>query len=78
MLSAIVQMHSSFPPPVTALRTFFFTISAKEVFRSLFDWPFFIAVTLSVFVRWGAERVNGTVSIVRVPHLHAIILKGGR
>ncbi|KJA24873.1 hypothetical protein HYPSUDRAFT_135640, partial [Hypholoma sublateritium FD-334 SS-4] len=67
LLSTIVQMRSSFPPPPppgagdgVADTNLFSTIPAYEVFGSLFDWTFLIAAALSVFVRWGAERVNGT------------------
>lgn len=70
LLSTIVQMRSSFPPPPppgagdgVADTNLFSTIPAYEVFGSLFDWTFLIAAALSVFVRWGAERVNGTGNI---------------
>jgi hypothetical protein len=58
-------MRSSFPPPLPsgdsgdAEKNLFSTIPAYEVFGSLFDWSFLIAAGVSVFVRWGASRVNG-------------------
>ncbi|KAF8170773.1 G protein-coupled receptor 89 [Pholiota molesta] len=74
MLSTIVQMRSSFPPPppsipvgssesVADTTNLFSTIPAYEVFGSLFDWSFLLAAGASVFVRWGAEKVNGTGNI---------------
>ncbi|KAF8900147.1 Abscisic acid G-protein coupled receptor-domain-containing protein [Gymnopilus junonius] len=61
MLSTLVQMRSSFPPPTIDVdENLFSTIPAYEVFGSLFDWSFLLAAGASVFVRWGAERVNGT------------------
>ncbi|KDR78231.1 hypothetical protein GALMADRAFT_65417 [Galerina marginata CBS 339.88] len=69
MLSTLVQMRSSFPPPPPttpggsadqkADQNLFSTIPAYEVFGALFDWSFLISAAVSVFVRWGAERVNG-------------------
>lgn len=67
-------MRSSFPPPppsipvggsesVADTTNLFSTIPAYEVFGSLFDWSFLLAAGASVFVRWGAERVNGTGNI---------------
>jgi len=58
-------MRSSFPPLLPpgdgadAEKNLFSTIPAYEVFGSLFDWSFLIAAGASVFVRWGASRVNG-------------------
>ncbi|KAF9472678.1 G protein-coupled receptor 89 [Pholiota conissans] len=73
MLSTIVQMRSSFPPPppsdlgdiegISDTTNLFSTIPEYEVFGSLFDWSFLLAAGASVFVRWGAERVNGTGNI---------------
>lgn len=67
MLSTIVQMRSSFPPPPPspgdlddAAKNLFSTIPAYEVFGSLFDWSFLLAAGASLVVRWGAERVNGS------------------
>jgi len=65
LLSTLVQMWSSFPPPLpsgddgNAEKNLFSTIPAYEVFGSLFDWSFLIAAGLSAVVRWGASRVNG-------------------
>ncbi|PPQ71403.1 hypothetical protein CVT26_011118 [Gymnopilus dilepis] len=60
MLSTIVQMRSSFPPPTSDIdQNLFATIPAYEVFGSLFDWSFLLAAGASIFVRWGHERVNG-------------------
>jgi len=60
-------MRSSFPPPPpspeegadTPTTNLFTTLPAFEVFGSLFDWSFLIAAGASLFVRWGAARVNG-------------------
>jgi len=66
LLSTLVQMRSSFPPPLpsgddgNAEKNLFSTIPAYEVFGSLFDWSFLIAAGVSAFVRWGASRVNGS------------------
>ncbi|KIK02881.1 hypothetical protein K443DRAFT_96034 [Laccaria amethystina LaAM-08-1] len=65
LLSTVVQMRSSFPPPPTkpdadlAVKNLFSTIPEYEVFGSLFDWSFLASFVASAFVRWGAERVNG-------------------
>ncbi|KAJ3516331.1 hypothetical protein NLJ89_g1183 [Agrocybe chaxingu] len=65
LLSTLVQMRSSFPPPpegggeAEAGANLFSTIPTYEVFGSLFDWSFLAAAGVSVVVRWGAERVNG-------------------
>ncbi|PPQ85760.1 hypothetical protein CVT25_003078 [Psilocybe cyanescens] len=75
MLSTLVQMRSSFPPPPsppsdgsgsggggadgTTPENLFSTIPQYELFGALFDWSFLVAAGVSVFVRWGAERVNG-------------------
>jgi Kef-type K+ transport system membrane component KefB len=66
LLSTLVQMRSSFPPPLpsgddgNAEKNLFSTIPAYEVFGSLFDWSFLMAAGVSAFVRWGASRVNGS------------------
>jgi len=57
-------MRASFPPPPStspeAERTnLFSTIPAYEVFGSLFDGSFLLAVAVSIFIRWGVERVAG-------------------
>uniref|UniRef100_A0A8H7XX95 Golgi pH regulator n=1 Tax=Psilocybe cubensis TaxID=181762 RepID=A0A8H7XX95_PSICU len=70
LLSTLVQMRSSFPPPPpppshpssstdAAPENLFSTIPQYELFGALFDWSFLVAAGASVFVRWGAERVNG-------------------
>ncbi|TFK36129.1 hypothetical protein BDQ12DRAFT_756357 [Crucibulum laeve] len=71
LLSTIVQLRSSFPPsspsPTAPIdvdadegsTNLFTTIPEYQVFGSLFDWSFLIAASVSAFVRWGAERVNG-------------------
>jgi len=70
LLSTLVQMRSSFPPPPPSTgegtdpasstnTNLFSTIPAYEVFGSLFDWSFLIAAGASLVIRWGAARVNG-------------------
>ncbi|KIL64585.1 hypothetical protein M378DRAFT_186676 [Amanita muscaria Koide BX008] len=64
LLSTIVQMRSSFPPPPKSpndnaeVVNLFSTIPPYEVFGSLFDWSFLIAAISSTVVRWGAQKVN--------------------
>ncbi|KAF9529867.1 Abscisic acid G-protein coupled receptor-domain-containing protein [Crepidotus variabilis] len=74
MLSTLVQMRASFPPPPPALgldsdglsnvdssapTNLFDTLPVYEVFGSLFDWAFLLAAGISVVLRWGAEKVTG-------------------
>ncbi|PFH50378.1 hypothetical protein AMATHDRAFT_61214 [Amanita thiersii Skay4041] len=66
LLSTLVQMRASFPPPPklpdgndnTEAINLFSTIPAYEVFGSLFDWSFLLAAGVSAFVRWGAQKMN--------------------
>jgi len=71
LLSTIVQMRASFPPPSlsstiesssssipTTITNLFSTIPAYEVFGSLFDWTFLISAGVSLlynYVRWGVQ-----------------------
>ncbi|KZP33174.1 G protein-coupled receptor 89 [Athelia psychrophila] len=65
LLSTIVQLRTSFPPPATrpdlepAEVNLFSTIPEYELFGSLFDVSFLVAAGLSAVVRWTGERVNG-------------------
>ncbi|KAJ7258067.1 Abscisic acid G-protein coupled receptor-domain-containing protein [Mycena haematopus] len=67
LLSTIVQLRSSFPPPSSlpsstdesSPTNLFSTIPEFQVFGSLFDWAFFISATGSFAVRWAANKVNG-------------------
>ncbi|KAF5310484.1 hypothetical protein D9611_012321 [Ephemerocybe angulata] len=61
LLSTIIQMRSSFPPPPSAsdIVNLFSTVPEYEVFGSLFDWTFLLTATASAVVRWGAKKVNG-------------------
>ncbi|KAF7373791.1 G protein-coupled receptor 89 [Mycena sanguinolenta] len=74
LLSTIVQLRSSFPPPPSsslpsspsstddpspAPTNLFTTIPEFQVFGSLFDWAFFMSATGSFAVRWVANKVNG-------------------
>ncbi|KAF9497388.1 hypothetical protein BDN71DRAFT_1444856 [Pleurotus eryngii] len=64
MLSTIVQLRSTFPPPPTDSDTseeaqnLFSLIPKYEVFGSLFDWSFVIAAAATSVVRWGAEKMG--------------------
>lgn len=63
LLSTVVQMRSSFPPPPKSPSdedaiNLFSTIPPYEVFGSLFDWSFLIVATASAVVRWGAQKMN--------------------
>ncbi|KAJ7819246.1 G protein-coupled receptor 89 [Mycena leptocephala] len=74
LLSTIVQLRASFPPPPPAPFSpssysssigepapinLFSTIPEFQVFGSLFDWTFLISASGSLFVRWAANKVNG-------------------
>ncbi|KAF7967421.1 hypothetical protein HWV62_34401 [Athelia sp. TMB] len=65
LLSTIVQLRTSFPPPPTrpdldpAEANLFSTIPEYELFGSLFDGSFLIAAGFSAVARWTGERVNG-------------------
>jgi hypothetical protein len=70
LLSTIVQLRTSFPPPSPNVSdskveaeapttNLFSTVPAFEVFGSLFDWSFLLAAGGTAFVRWSRERVNG-------------------
>ncbi|KIM82005.1 hypothetical protein PILCRDRAFT_97557 [Piloderma croceum F 1598] len=65
LLSTIVQLRTSFPPPPTrpdldaAEINLFSTIPEYQLFGSLFDISFLVAAGLSTFGRWAGERVNG-------------------
>ncbi|KDQ23952.1 hypothetical protein PLEOSDRAFT_1114178 [Pleurotus ostreatus PC15] len=64
MLSTIVQLRSTFPPPPTDSKTseeaqnLFSLIPKYEVFGSLFDWSFVVAAGATLVVRWGAEKMG--------------------
>ncbi|KAF8346552.1 G protein-coupled receptor 89 [Amanita rubescens] len=63
LLSTVVQMRSSFPPPPKPpgdedVVNLFSTIPPYEVFGSLFDWSFLIVAITSAAVRWGAQKMN--------------------
>jgi hypothetical protein len=63
LLSTVVQMRSSFPPPPKPpgdedVVNLFSTIPPYEVFGSLFDWSFLIVAIASAAVRWGAQKMN--------------------
>lgn len=65
LLSTIVQLRTSFPPPPTrpdidpADVNLFSTIPEYQLFGSLFDLSFLAAAALTAFGRWTAERMNG-------------------
>ncbi|KAG5650008.1 hypothetical protein H0H81_001086 [Sphagnurus paluster] len=59
LLSTIVQLRSSFPPPPDSVVNLLSTIPQFEVFGALFDWAFLLAAGAAAFYRWGNERVNG-------------------
>ncbi|KAF8154275.1 Abscisic acid G-protein coupled receptor-domain-containing protein [Crassisporium funariophilum] len=67
LLSTIVQMRASFPPPLSHNLpdddgssadpvNLFSTIPAYEVFGSLFDWSFLLSAGASAFMRWGGSK----------------------
>ncbi len=64
MLSTIVQLRSTFPPPPTDSNTsdeapnLFSLIPKYEVFGSLFDWSFVVAAGATLVIRWGAEKMS--------------------
>lgn len=66
LLSTVVQMRSSFPPPPASsgdlpsdpVVNLFSTIPEYELFGSLFDWAFLLTAAASAFLRWGAEKMN--------------------
>ncbi|TEB33962.1 G protein-coupled receptor 89 [Coprinellus micaceus] len=66
LLSTIIQMRSSFPPPPStpdqqdAVVNLFSTVPEYEVFGSLFDWTFLLASAASAFVFWFAKKVTGS------------------
>lgn len=65
LLSTIVQLRTSFPPPPTRPEldsseiNLFSTMPEYELFGSLFDGSFLIAAGLSALGRWAGETVNG-------------------
>ncbi|PPQ77630.1 hypothetical protein CVT24_005454 [Panaeolus cyanescens] len=69
LLSTLVQMRASFPPPPSPATpdgnpssvpiNLFSTIPAYEVFGSVFDWSFLISAVVTGGVKWMHERVNG-------------------
>ena len=65
ILSTIVQLRTSFPPPPPrpdvdpADVNLFSTIPEYQLFGFLFDMSFLVAAGLTAFGRWMAERVNG-------------------
>jgi len=70
LLSTIVQLRASFPPPPfspsatsstgePSPTNLFSTIPEFQVFGSLFDWAFLISASGSLAVRWAANKVNG-------------------
>lgn len=68
LLSTIVQLRTSFPPPPIPpesvdeednIKNLFSTIPQFEVFGSLFNWSLLIAAGASGFARWAADKVNG-------------------
>ncbi|KAF8064353.1 G protein-coupled receptor 89 [Lyophyllum atratum] len=63
LLSTVVQLRNSFPPPADADVNLFSTIPEFEVFGALFDWAFLLAAGAYTVIRWGHERVNGVEDI---------------
>ncbi|KAG6838376.1 hypothetical protein C0991_012192, partial [Blastosporella zonata] len=59
LLSTIVQLRNSFPPPPDAEINLFSTIPQFELFGAVFDWSVLVSAGVSAFVRWGNEKVNG-------------------
>ncbi|KAJ3893103.1 G protein-coupled receptor 89, partial [Lentinula edodes] len=57
LLSTIVQLRASFPPPAEPTNLFT-TIPPFEVFGSLFDGAFLLAATLSILVRWMGNKIG--------------------
>jgi Abscisic acid G-protein coupled receptor len=62
LLSTLIQLRSSFPPPAhTSLgETLFSSLPEFEVFGRLFDVCFLVSVTVSGVVRWVSRQLNGT------------------
>ncbi|KAJ7590676.1 G protein-coupled receptor 89 [Mycena floridula] len=68
LLSTIVQLRNTFPPPeiipespdLATTANLFSTIPEFEVFGSLFNWTFLLAAAATVFIRWAAEKVDGS------------------
>jgi Abscisic acid G-protein coupled receptor len=62
LLSTVVQMRASFPPPASQgedpVVNLFSTIPEYELFGSLFDWAFLLTAVASAVLRWGAEKVS--------------------
>ncbi|TFK19653.1 hypothetical protein FA15DRAFT_674243 [Coprinopsis marcescibilis] len=65
LLSTVVQMRSSFPPPPEPTDgsqenavNLFSTIPEYELFGSLFDWTFLLAAFMYALLRWAAEKMN--------------------
>ncbi|KAH6912215.1 G protein-coupled receptor 89 [Coprinopsis sp. MPI-PUGE-AT-0042] len=65
LLSTVVQMRASFPPPTAGddssndpVVNLFSTIPEYELFGSLFDWAFLLTAAASAALRWGAEKVS--------------------
>ncbi|KAJ7038865.1 G protein-coupled receptor 89 [Mycena alexandri] len=74
LLSIIVQLRASFPPPPPAPFSpssfssstgspdpvnLFATIPDFTAFNSLFDWAFFLSASASIIVRWAANKITG-------------------
>ena len=74
LLSTVVQMRASFPPPPSVITAFvdsssmhttttmtnlFSTIPAYEVFGSLFDWTFLISAGASLLIKYVLWGVQG-------------------
>ncbi|KAF9519369.1 hypothetical protein BS47DRAFT_28088 [Hydnum rufescens UP504] len=62
LLSTLIQLRSSFPPPAhtTVGETLFSSLPEFEVFGRLFDVCFLVSVTVSGVVRWVSRQLNGT------------------
>ncbi|KAI0087512.1 Abscisic acid G-protein coupled receptor-domain-containing protein [Irpex rosettiformis] len=68
LLSTLVQLRTSFPPPLQThpdtmpdigVVNLFSTLPEYQVFGTVFDSSFLIAATLTAFVRWFSERIGG-------------------
>ncbi len=67
LLSTLIQLRTSFPPPPARPDTtpddgtvnLFSTLPEYQMFGSLFDGSFLIAAFLTLVVFWFDERING-------------------
>ena len=66
LLSTLVQLRTSFPPPPArpdttpdvGLVNLFSTLPEFQVFGSVFDTAFLLAAAVSAVVQWFYQRIN--------------------